>query len=355
MANDHIGTIQFKKNKIKLERVLRGYEIIWGFDFIDENNIVFTQKNGQLFHFDILSKKVAEIKGVPAVVDKGQGGLLDVKKSPHYTKNKKLYFTYSHSNGNAYTTRLAYAELDLKNKKLKDILVLFTAEPYFKTKHHYGSRISFDNKGHLFISVGDRGQRDLAQSLVTHNGKIIRLKLDGSVPDDNPFVQQNGIKKEIWSFGHRNPQGLYYDLKTDKLYGQEHGPRGGDEINLIEKGSNYGWPIITYGREYTGPKIGEGTHKKGMVQPLKHFTPSIAPSGFLVYRGNAFKYFQGHFFSGALKLRHLNHVYPVKDKLKEIRHFESLNKRVRSIMQSPDDLIYFSTDSGEIYRLKPEL
>ena len=206
----------------------------------------------------------------------------------------------------------------------------------------------------MFVSVGERGQAELAQDLKAHMGKIIRLKTDGTIPLDNPFVGRMDAKPEIWTYGHRNPQGIFFDEKTNQLYEQEHGPQGGDEINLIEKGKNYGWPVITYGEQYGGGPIGGGeTARAGMEQPLKTFTPSIAPSSFFIYRHSKLKLFKDRFVSSALALQHLN-VTDVKDckTACEDRLLVSLDERIRSARMSPDGLVYVSSDNGRIYRIK---
>ena len=208
----------------------------------------------------------------------------------------------------------------------------------------------------FFFGVGDRGERPNGQDLTNHAGSIIRLNLDGSIPQDNPFVNSNAALPEIWSYGHRNPQGLAFDEISNKLWEIEHGPRGGDEINLIKSGANYGWPVISYGKEYWGPlSVGEGTHRKGMEQPIKYYVPSIAPGSLTIYSGNAFPMWKGNLFSGALILRHINRiVLNSKNKaIKEERLLEALDERIRAIAESPQGWLYFSTDSGKIYRLSP--
>jgi glucose/arabinose dehydrogenase len=283
-----------------------------------------------------------------------QGGLLDIALHPKFNENSWVYVTYAkHMNGEQ-TTALARAKLDLAKEEFSEWQDIFLARPTFTTAHHYGSRIAFDDKGYLFLTVGDRGQDKLAQSLKTHNGKVLRLNMDGSAPNDNPFVNQTGALKEIWSYGHRNPQGLFFDKQTGTLYEQEHGPMGGDEINHIVKGKNYGWPLITYGREYTGGPVGDGeTARDGLEQPIKYFLPSIAPSGLVVYRSKKLKLFKDRFISGALALQHLN-VIDIKDcsTACEDRLLLPLNERIRDVIAGPDGLVYASSDTGRIYRIQ---
>ena len=210
----------------------------------------------------------------------------------------------------------------------------------------------------MFFSIGDRGVRPNGQDLSTHAGSVLRLNLDGSVPEDNPFVKRSDSLPEIWSYGHRNPQGLSYDFQYKRLWLIEHGPRGGDEINLIRAGKNYGWPVISYGKEYWGPfSVGEAKAKAGMEQPIKYYVPSIAPGSLLLYTGGAFPEWKGHLFAGALKLQHLNRIQlnSLGQVDGEERLLENLNERIRSVTQSPEGWIYLSTDSGKIIRLAPEL
>ena len=221
---------------------------------------------------------------------------------------------------------------------------------------HFGSRITFDNQGHVFFSVGDRGQRPNGQNLMTHSGSVLRLNLDGSIPKDNPFVKSQKALPEIWSYGHRNPQGLSYDLQHKRLWSIEHGPRGGDEINLISSAKIYGWPIVSYGKEYWGPvNVGDAQEKEDIEAPVKYYVPSIAPGSLLYYNGNAFPEWLGNLFAGALKLRHLNRIeFNSNTKtLDEERLLESLNERIRAVIQSPEGWLYLSTDSGKILSLTP--
>lgn len=333
----------------KTEKVLSDYGVIWGFDFIDEENILLTEREGSLYRVNLKNKQRTKIQGVPTVLNKGQGGLLDIKLHPDFKKNNWIYFTYSHADKDKNTTRLARAKLN-KNT-LDKFEILFTAEPFSDNTIHFGSRIVFDGQGHVFFSVGDRNERKKAQDLKTHNGKILRLTEDGKVPQDNPFAKDKNKKTEIWSYGHRNPQGIFYDFETKELWSSEHGPRGGDEINLILKGRNYGWPVITYGREYWGPKIGEES-KEGMEQPIKMYKPSIASGTLFIYKGDKYPGWKNSFFQGALALNHLNRVEIKNHKaVNEERLFSNQFGRIRHVHASPAGYIYFSTDSGELYKI----
>lgn len=336
-----------------VEKVTDGHGIIWGMSFINKDKIIFTEQNGKIHVLDLSSGSVRELKNVPAVSHSGQGGLLDIALHPKFNENKFVFITYSKKVGSKQTTALARARLDLVKEKFEKWTDLFVAEPAQPASHHYGSRITFDKNDHIYFTVGDRGQPNLAQDLKAHMGKVIRLKTDGSIPQDNPFINTLEAKKEIWSYGHRNPQGIFFDEYTGILYEQEHGPQGGDEINKIEKGKNYGWPAITFGREYSGGPVGRGeTHREGMEQPLKYFVPSIAPSSLLIYRHKRLKLFKDRFVSSALALQHLN-VIDIKycKTACEDRLLLTLGERLRSVKMSQEGLIFVSSDNGRIYRI----
>ena len=325
----------------------KGFNIPWGIvDLGDE--LLLNERTGLIKRFNKKTKKINIVTGGPSVFARGQGGLLDIKLDPNFNKNKRIYLSYSKSVGENKTTAVGFGTY--KNGKLESFKDIFVAVGTADKRIHFGSRITFDEKGFLYLSVGDRGFRDNAQDLKNHFGKIIRIKRDGSVPKDNPFVDVKTALPEIWSYGHRNPQGLFYDLEEKVLYEMEHGPRGGDEINIVKKGANYGWPIISYGKEYMLPMaVGESTHKKGMEQPIKYYDPSIAPSDLGLYKGDKYPELKGTLISGALKLTHINSYNP-KTK-KEIRIFESEDRRVRSILFDKDGNIIFGTDDGEIFTL----
>lgn len=343
----------FSKENFKLQKIASDLGIVWGMTFIGQNRILATNKEGKFFIVNTATKKIEFLEHSLKIKVKGQGGLLDVKVSPNFKTDKKIYFTYVKEEKSKGVTTLATAKL-IGNKltNFKDLIVTKSAS---NTSVHFGSRITFDDEGHLFFTVGDRGIRENAQKLNTHAGKVIRLNLDGSVPIDNPFVNEKGVLSEIYSFGHRNPQGIFFDKTNKKLWLIEHGPRGGDEINLIKKGLNYGWPVISYGKEYwsTMP-VGEGTHKVGMQQPKKVYIPSIAPSSIIVYDGDEFKTLKGKLLAGALKLQHLNvlTLNNYGEIIEEKRYLKNLGERIRNIIQSPKGLLYISTDNGNIYELK---
>lgn len=338
----------------QLEIIADGLGVPWGMTFLGTDQILFTERNGKILLLDPESGMVSYISGAPKVMYAGQGGLLDVATPPGYTEGDWIYFTYSKKLQGKGVTALVRAKLIGKYLvEFQDLLITRSAS---NTSRHFGSRITFDDEGHLYFSVGDRGVRTNAQDLSTHAGSIIRLALNGSVPEDNPFFQKDGILPEIWSYGHRNPQGIFFDIIQQRLWAIEHGPRGGDEINLILPGRNYGWPIISYGKEYWGPvQVGEGTEKEGMEQPVKFYVPSIAPGSLILYSGKAFSAWKGNLFAGALKLTHLNRVEIDKDgrAVGEERLLEKFGERIRAILESPEGWLYLSTDSGKILRIRP--
>ncbi len=339
---------------IKVEKIASNLGLVWGMTFLSDEKLLFTTKSGEIAILNLEKNKIKYLQNTPNILYNGQGGLLDVQKSPNFKKDKTLFFTYVKEIQNKGATTLAKAKLI--NDELQDWKDLIISKSLSDTSRHFGSRITFDEEEHIYFSIGDRGIRANAQDLSTHAGSIIRLNLDGSIPNDNPFINEQNRLSEIYSYGHRNPQGLFYDKFNKKLWSIEHGPRGGDEINLIQKGANYGWPTISYGKEYWNPMhVGEGTHKEGMTQPKKVYIPSIAPSSLIVYSGDKFLKWKGNIFSGALKLRHLNRIVmnEYDEVIIEERLLQDLGERIRNVIQSPKEDLYISTDSGNIYSLKP--
>ncbi|PFG58424.1 glucose/arabinose dehydrogenase [Vibrio sp. ES.051] len=337
--------------KYRANEIANGFKIPWGIEFIDEQRVIVNEKNGTVLLLTITSGKRQTLFKAPDVNTRGQAGLLDVAVAPNTNKqNPQLFFTYSKRTNKGNTVALATAKL--KNGDLVSWKDLFVADAISDTGRHFGSRIAFAN-GKVYFSIGDRGERDNGQNTHTHAGSILRLNLDGSVPQDNPF-KSSTAKPEIWSYGHRNPQGLFYDEKTKRLWSTEHGPRGGDEINLIKKGENYGWAKVSQGKEYWGPlDVGDAKSLPGMEDPKLVYIPSIAPSNMILYRGNKYPELNGKILVGALKLTHINVVSFDNGKLIESdRLMESLGERVRDITTSPEGDIYFSTDSGKIFRLE---
>ena len=332
--------------KIAVEKVASGFGIPWGFDFLPgkEGELLVAEKHGAMSVVSGGEKK--GVSGLPEVDGYGQGGLMDVRFHPD--ASGRIFFTYVSRYEGGRGTVLAGARLDAT--ALKDVKILFRSSPPGSGGRHFGSRIAFGRDGSLFFGVGDRGDRDKAQDLDYPNGKIFRIRTDGTVAEDNPFKDRP--LAAVWSYGHRNPQGMAIHPATGRLWQQEHGPRGGDEINRIVKGANYGWPVATYGKEYWGPPIAP-SHKEGTEGPVKYYVPSIAPSSLMIYSGKLFKKWRHHFFSAALKSRHINRIAidAGGNVGPEERLLEGLRQRVRHLMEAPSGEIYFSTDAGNIYRM----
>ena len=356
IINAEEATFTFKSEgmALKAEKIIDGLGVPWGMTFLSANELLVTERSGYVSLFNIETSNKVLLENTPKVMHDGQGGMLDVAVSSNYKKSGWIYFTYVKEDVGEGVTVLARSKL--KRNRLTQWQELLVSKSRTAESYHFGSRITFDNNDHVFFGIGDRGVRPNAQNLTNHAGSIIRLNLDGSIPKDNPFVKNKTALPEIWSYGHRNPQGLSYDFKHKRLWEIEHGPRGGDEINLIKPAANYGWPEISFGKEYWGPiAVGEGTHREGMEQPVKVYVPSIAPGSLIIYSGDAFPKWKGNLFSGALKLRHINRIVLNEkgEAIKEERLLESLGERIRALAQGPQGRLYFSTDSGKIYRILP--
>ncbi len=349
-----LETIESEKAAFVLEKIAEGLGIPWGLAFISNTELLVTEREGNIKLLDTRSKTLTSVQGAPNVLAEGQGGLLDVAVPPDFEPGGWIYFTFVRDSDGEGVTVLARARL--AGNELVQWQDLLETQSATGTGFHFGSRIAFDEHGHVYFGVGDRGERPSAQELDSHNGSVMRLHRDGRVPKDNPFVGRDDALPEIWSYGHRNPQGMAYDPDNERLWLIEHGPRGGDEINLVLRGRNYGWPVISYGKEYWGPvAVGEGTHREGMEQPVKQYTPSIAPGSLLLYSGKAFSAWHGNLFAGALKLRHINRVTlnAKGQAVAEERLLTDLDERIRALEEGPQGWIYFSTDSGGIYVIKP--
>ncbi|PWQ95952.1 PQQ-dependent sugar dehydrogenase [Leucothrix arctica] len=314
----------------------------WGLAQLDNDTFIYTLRKGESGLVDKTTGEVTPLTGLPSIASVGQGGLLDVAVPKDYTAGQWIYFTYSKMSDGLAVTTLARTRLD--GTQFVDWTDLFVSNSGTDKGQHFGSRIAFDDQGFVYFGIGDRGVRENAQNLENDAGSIIRMKRDGTL-------------RETYSYGHRNPQGLTFDSKTQRLWEAEHGPRGGDEINIIEQGKNYGWPVISYGKEYWGPiAVGEGTEKEGVEQPVKVYIPSIAPSSLVVYRGDVFPDWEGDLLLGALVLTHINHIKLDESgkPVKETRLLESLGERIRALLVATDGHVYFSTDSGKIMRLLPD-
>ncbi len=338
----------------KAEIEAEGLGVPWGMAFISAEELLFTERHGRLSRLHLPTGKITPIPGAPKAAAGGQGGLLDLALHPGFKQNRRVYFSYSAALGwRKKTTAIAFGIL--KDRQIKGLKTVFTARPGFASERHFGSRLAFDSEGFLFVTVGDRANKKEAQDLSSHMGSVLRLTDEGGAAPGNPFAKVRGALPEIWSFGHRNPQGLFWHSETKKLWAIEHGPKGGDELNLIRRGKNYGWPLITYGRSYAGFKIGEGARKKGMEQPAKYWVPSISPCGLMIYSGKKFPAWKGHFFAGALSGQHISRLKINGGRvIEEERLLGSSGLRFRNVIEGPEGFIYASADQGQILRLAPK-
>ena len=350
----HAQTFRSEAGPIAVETVTRGLEHPWSLAFLPDGRMLVTERPGRMRLVARDGTLSTPLGNVPKVVARGQAGLLDLALDRDFATNRTLYMCYSAAAGGL--AAVARATLDTAANTLTGVTTIFTEQSRGGSNNH-GCRIAQARDGALFVTMGDHfAPRDEAQNLARDNGKIIRIKTDGGIPADNPFVGRAGARGEIWSYGHRNPQGLAFRPGTDELWEQEHGPRGGDEVNIIEKGRNYGWPVIGYGIDYSGAKIHESTHKAGMEQPVKYWVPSIAPSGMAFYTGDLFARWKGNLFIGALRDQMLVRLTLDGRRVTGEEHLlNELGERIRDVRQGPDGALYLLTDnsSGRILRVTP--
>ena len=353
---------QTKPNDIPLDSISNDYtskvvvpnlEIPWSFVWLPDGSMLITEKAGKILHFK--DGKTTEIKNVPEVKARGQGGLLDIKLHPNYKDNGWIYLTYSSPEGSENGANTALARAKLKDDSLVEFSVLYKATPNTNKAHHFGSRIAFDNDGFVYFSVGDRGERDVNPQDVTRDcGKIYRLNDDGSIPKDNPFTSDVNSKKAIYTYGHRNPQGMAKHPETGQIWVHEHGPRGGDEINPIKKGANYGWPVITYGINYSGTPITDQRTKPGMEQPLYYWVPSIAPSGMAFITSDIYPNWKGNLLVGSLKFEYLEMLKIENNQVTKRTKLLNDIGRLRDVRQGPDGFIYTAVEGVGIVKIIPK-
>ena len=341
-----------------VQAAANGLDHPWALAFLPDRRMLVTERPGRMRIVGEGGTLSPALAGVPKVFASGQGGLLDVVLDRSFAQNHTIYFCYAEPVEGRARTALARARLIAEGTaRIEAVEVIFRQAGPLSSGNHFGCRIVQTPDDNLFLTTGDHfTTRDQAQILGNDLGKIIRIRPDGSAPPDNPFVGKAGAKPEIWSYGHRNPQGLALHPVTGKLWEHEHGPRGGDEVNIIEKGKNYGWPVIGYGIDYSGAKIHDSTHKAGMEQPIKYWVPSIAPSGMTFYTGNLFASWRGSLFIGALAGQVLVRLELDGDKpVKEERLLQELRERIRDVREGPDGALWLATDSssGRILRLAP--
>jgi aldose sugar dehydrogenase len=348
-------TYKSDEHSFRVGAVVKGLEQPWSLAFLPDGRMLVTEKAGRLRVITNGKLEPQPIAGLPRVTVHGQGGLHDVVLHPDFSKNSLVYLAYAARGEDGVGTELARGRL--AEGRLEDVQVLFRQSPKGRTGNHFGGRIVFDRAGYVYLTLGDRGEMPRAQKPDDHAGSVIRLHDDGRVPDDNPFVGRPGWKPEKFDLGHRNQQGAALHPQTGVLWTHEHGPQGGDEVNIIRAGANYGWPVITYGVNYgIGTKIGEGTAKPGMEQPIHYWVPSIAPSGMAFYTGDRFPRWKGNLFVGALRDQMLVRLQLDGEKVvKEERLLKNALGRIRDVRMGPDGLIYLLTDetNGVLARLDP--
>ena len=348
-----VGAVDPENINYTTELIVQELNIPWGLTFLPDGSQLITEKSGELIHFK--ENKKITIKGLPEIYNRGQGGLLDVITHPQYAENGWIYFSYSSEEGDGDGGNTAIMRAKLEGDQLTHKELLYKAEENTKKGQHFGSRFAFDTDGFLYFAIGDRGNRDEnPQDITRDGGKIYRINDDGTIPDDNPFVNETNAKKAIYSYGHRNPQGMFTHPETGQIWTHEHGPKGGDEINIIQKGLNYGWPVISYGVNYSGTSFTDKTALPGMEQPLFYWVPSIAPSGFAFVTSDKYPDWKNNLLVGSLKFQYLERlVLENGEVIKREKLFEGLG-RVRSVRQAPDGYIYVGIENLGIVKIVPK-
>ncbi len=346
----------FSSHDYSIETVVSGLEHPWAMAFLPDGRILVTERPGRLRIVENGKLLPEPISGLPSIRAAGQGGLMDIVLDPDYAENQLIYISYSGPDAAVMGTEVARGRLSA-SQQLVDLQTIFTLLPKTDLTYHFGSRLLFADDGTLFITLGDRGERPRAQDLADHAGSLIRINPDGSVPDDNPFVGQPGVRPEIYTYGNRNIQGIAMHPLARDIWTVEHGPQGGDELNLMRPGTNYGWPVITYGKNYgIGTSIGEGTKKEGLAQPVHYWVPSIATSSLIFYDGDAFPKWKGSAFVSSLLFGQLSRLEFRDNKVtREERLPISGVNRIRDVQQGPDGLLYILTDEsdGKLLRIRP--
>ncbi|WP_424833646.1 PQQ-dependent sugar dehydrogenase [Ruegeria sp.] len=343
--------LETSAGSVAVTQVVGGLDTPWAIGLLPGGAFLVSERDGNLLY--VADGTVNRVKGAPKVSAAGQGGLLDVTVARDFTRSREIFLTFSKKQKGGAGTAVAVVRLSENGKRLTNLRVIFEVTPGGSGGRHFGSRVVEALDGTLFVTIGDRGDRPAAQDLQNHMGTVIRINRDGTIPGDNPFVRDQAARPEIWSYGHRNPQGAGLDSQG-RLWVSEHGARGGDEVNLVHAGANYGWPVISYGTHYSGQKIGEGTSKPGMEQPEHYWDPSIAPSGLLVYSGKLWPQWKGDLFVGSLKFNYIARLAgtPLRE-VEQIKGPET--ERVRDIVEAADGSIWFiSVGQGAVYRMTPD-
>lgn len=339
---------------VRVVTVAVGLDHPWALAFLPSGRMLISERPGRLRIVDGTGRLYAPLRGVPKAYSSGNAGFLDVALDPDHPTNRRVYLAYAEGDDSGAGLALGRGTLD--EAGLRDFRVIFRQTPKSRSSVQFGARIVFARGGHLFLTLGDLGERHRAQDFAALRGQVVRIAADGAVPKDNPFVGMPGYRPETWSVGHRNAQGAALHPHTGELWVHEHGPRGGDELNIVRAGRNYGWPIITYGRDYSGAAIGIGTHKDGLEQPIRQWTPAIAPSGMAFYTGDKFARWHGNLLIGGLASRVLVRLELDGERVtREERMLRELGKRIRDVRQGPDGYVYLLTDEsdGRILRLEP--
>lgn len=340
----------------KVVRIAGPFEYPWSIGFLPDGGMLVTERPGHLRYVEAGSGEITDIDELPEVVTGEQAGLMDVAVDPDFARNRTIYLSYAHGADDLSTVRVLKASLDLNEKKLTDRQVIFEAQPYAVELINYGGRLALDADGFLFLTLGDRYEKERSQDLSDDWGSVIRIRKDGSIPQDNPFVGKPGARPGIWSYGHRNPQGLAIDAQSGQMWVHEHGPMGGDELNLVQRGHNYGWPVITYGKDYDGTTISDLTEAPGMEQPAYYWVPSIATSGLAVYRSGRVPQWRNTIWLGGLVGEVLVRLSLSDTEItKEERFLKEKLGRIRDVRLGPDGFIYLLTDDpeGDLYRIEP--
>ena len=353
LDNEREDTIIVDEKNYEMEVVFEDENLIWGLEILDDNSILASIKSGSIIHYKDGIKK--DIKGVPEVYLRGQGGLLDLELHPDFNENRLVYLSYAYMKNREDGGNTAIARAKLVNDSLKNLEVLYKGSPVSRKGQHYGSRMAFDNENYLYFTIGDRGNRNVnPQDISVDGGKVYRINDDGTIPSDNPFFDVPNAKKAIYSYGHRNPQGIFKHPETGKIWTNEHGPRGGDEINIVEKGKNYGWPKITYGKNYSGTTITKNKSLPGMEQPLYYWLPSIAPSSFEYISSEIYPDWKGSLLAGALVFKYIERIGIKNNKVVSRSKIAEGLGRPRDIVQGPDGYVYVSIENKGVYKILPK-
>lgn len=353
LDNDGENSIITDEINYEMELVFEDENIIWAIEFFEDNSILATVKSGSLIHYKNGTKTM--IKGLPEIYLRGQGGLMDVVFHPNFEDNRWLYFSYASEDAGEKGGNTTISRARLIDDSLENLEVLYKGTPNTRKGQHFGGRLEFDNDNYLYFSIGDRGNRDVyPQDISLDGGKIYRINDDGTIPKDNPFYNIPNAKQAIYSYGHRNPQGMFKHPETGKIWTNEHGPRGGDEINIIEKGKNYGWPKITYGINYSGTTITKNKSLPEMEQPLFYWLPSIAPSSFEYITSDVYPGWKGSLLAGALVFKYIERIELKNDKVIFRSKIAEDLGRPRDIKQGPDGFIYTSIEGKGVYKIIPK-